>query len=829
MHKKAITEFQKVLAVIAIAMIVSSVLLSSDNTNDRRNEVTGGAVTPINIKTGDKAKFDVIYAKYPKIPKGTLEGLCTSESGCKLGVEHQIPSDKKRGTTGPLGITSAISNTYGEKGRYDPNTLEGSLEIAARYIYNEFLTNSKYDSSAPVPTASKDDIDRAIDFNKNSPQFTEALRVLREKGVPTELLDKLEANNKESIELWMSLQASLKLDGKAINIDGKVGEDTSSAIKNLKSAERVKINGEDYLYLNDGKNGLLMWIVTFEDRTTRIVVSGQPSRDEFFNWVRESTTPKFAIDPSTGKAKINDKDAARVGAGSGVNAYKVGEGDSAKYYIVSESGLKGDEAQKKDLVYNRVEVDGQIVLPDGKVMYYKSGTEYYVEVPPTRTVTKTEERTVQGKKETLTHTVEYNAIKGHPVRISTEFSISDGVSRTPIYMDLKEPNKDGLQEITSINGQNPVTYLSQGGSLGFTYTVTRGAGPAGPILEPKTGTLDPNSKIYIGTAGGLLGGLLVGQVLYAKVNGRFVAITCSKDANERCKEIEALATRATKIKTEEKIAAHGGYFNWFGDLLTEVQSAVRGYSFFSFLYSEPAPFVDDPNLLNILGGPTGELYGWTSFICAERATDIHDLGAAFATSLSGAFAHIEGEKATIIDFNASSGKRQPNLFLYKISFKVNPGIESRGCNMKFKVMISGISGRRSLFVDDGDGSDFVFKVEAGDDPVDFSGNNLIFAQSKNNFDKVSIQFLELTGNVVPCLDGVSEGEELTSRLIDNSPRELNFEDPCGGAYNLFMPLCWGGSSGGEGESTGKGNGGTTTGSQAGKRTGKKSGKPAVNI
>ena len=45
MHKKAITEFQKILAVIAIAMIVSSVLLSSDNTNDRRNKVTGGATT----------------------------------------------------------------------------------------------------------------------------------------------------------------------------------------------------------------------------------------------------------------------------------------------------------------------------------------------------------------------------------------------------------------------------------------------------------------------------------------------------------------------------------------------------------------------------------------------------------------------------------------------------------------------------------------------------------------------------------------------------------------------------------------------------------------
>ncbi len=272
------------------------------------------------------------------------------------------------------------------------------------------------------------------------------------------------------------------------------------------------------------------------------------------------------------------------------------------------------------------------------------------------------------------------------------------------------------------------------------------------------------------------------------------------------------------------------YANWIGDLLKEVQTAIKGYSFFSFLYSEPDPFVDDPNILNLLGGPTGELYGWTSSICVEPATNIHDLGAAFATTLSGAFAHIEGEKATIIDFNASTGQRQPNLFLYKISLKVNPGSESRGCTMKFKVMISGASGRRSLFVDDGDGSDFIFKVEPGGQPVDFSGNNLILAQSKNDFNTVSIIFTELSGLQLPCLDGISEGDELRSTLIDNAPKELNFEDPCSDFhYTFFMPDCWGGAAGGKGESTGVGVGGTTTASQPARRAGAKSGRPAVNI
>jgi len=40
LYKKSMSDFQKILAVIAIAMIVSSVLLSSDSTNDRRNKVT---------------------------------------------------------------------------------------------------------------------------------------------------------------------------------------------------------------------------------------------------------------------------------------------------------------------------------------------------------------------------------------------------------------------------------------------------------------------------------------------------------------------------------------------------------------------------------------------------------------------------------------------------------------------------------------------------------------------------------------------------------------------------------------------------------------------
>lgn len=294
-------------------------------------------------------------------------------------------------------------------------------------------------------------------------------------------------------------------------------------------------------------------------------------------------------------------------------------------------------------------------------------------------------------------------------------------------------------------------------------------------------------------------------------------------------EKQGIKVQLTKEQLERIKPTVVQRFNWFGDMLREIQTAVKGYSFFSFLYSEPAPWVDDPTLLNILGGPTGELYGWTSQICADRATDIHELGAAFATSLSGAFAHVEGEKATIIDFNASTGQRKPNLFLYKISLKVNPGIESRGCNMNFKVMVSGPSGRRSLFVDSGDGSDFVFGVEAGGDPVDFAGNNMVFAQSQNSYDKVSIKFIELTGKVTPCLDGVSEGDELSSPLIANGPQQMNIGDPCGGAYTLFMPACWGGSGEEDGSSgTGKGVGGTTTSSPA-RRGGGRSGKPVVNI
>ena len=116
-------------------------------------EITGFATTSAAkspIKPEDQARFDAIYNKYPTIPRGTFEGLYSAETSLGKNVVHSLPSDVDAGTTGPLGLSRGIyqNKKYNPNGQYDPNTLEGSLEISAVYL-TDFMKSSNYDKNAP--------------------------------------------------------------------------------------------------------------------------------------------------------------------------------------------------------------------------------------------------------------------------------------------------------------------------------------------------------------------------------------------------------------------------------------------------------------------------------------------------------------------------------------------------------------------------------------------------------------------------------------------------------------------------------------------------------
>ena len=240
-----------------------------------------------------------------------------------------------------------------------------------------------------------------------------------------------------------------------------------------------------------------------------------------------------------------------------------------------------------------------------------------------------------------------------------------------------------------------------------------------------------------------------------------------------------------------------GAMNWFADMLSGFQQATSGYSGISMFYDEPDPIIElDEQMTNVLKGID---YGWTSEICKQRMNDAVDSGMAFsAYNQGGASAHVEGEVVPITNFNQSNAAME---YLYKISFAVDPGDETYGCDIEFEVFTKNKIGKMPLLYEKGKPK--VFKAKRKDGEISYAGKDLIFVQSQNLVGEVCIFFKSIEPKTIafkggqqnPCLLGVEEGDELCNRIFINSPKNFDFGDPCQEGPSFFMPGCWSGTTG----------------------------------
>ena len=236
-------------------------------------------------------------------------------------------------------------------------------------------------------------------------------------------------------------------------------------------------------------------------------------------------------------------------------------------------------------------------------------------------------------------------------------------------------------------------------------------------------------------------------------------------------------------------AQHGSKFNWFGDMIKKWSSATAGYPGISLLYDEPDPIIDiDQQMAQLLGG----IDGWTSAICEDEMTQSVDSGSAFSTNIVGAYAHVEGERITSMNFDNSTSEN-----MYKVSLSVDPGNQYRGCNIKFHVSMQG-DGTKYISVGEGNvslaASPHDFQVNKGGSPVSYTGSNMLFFTSDKSYSQVCIKFLEIVPEFYPggegCLIGVVPEDEICNSLMDRGTETLG-DDPCEGDFMYINPLCWG--------------------------------------
>lgn len=135
---------------ILIGIVLIAAVFCVGFMTEKEGKITGavsgmeGVSGMATLSADEKAKFNSVYAKYPNIPRGTLEGLYAAESTYGTNTDHATTETSK----GPLGISDDVYEQYNNKGQYDRTTLEGSLEIAAAYINAKIITQPEYDSSA---------------------------------------------------------------------------------------------------------------------------------------------------------------------------------------------------------------------------------------------------------------------------------------------------------------------------------------------------------------------------------------------------------------------------------------------------------------------------------------------------------------------------------------------------------------------------------------------------------------------------------------------------------------------------------------------------------
>jgi hypothetical protein len=215
------------------------------------------------------------------------------------------------------------------------------------------------------------------------------------------------------------------------------------------------------------------------------------------------------------------------------------------------------------------------------------------------------------------------------------------------------------------------------------------------------------------------------------------------------------------------------------DILTTA-SQIDGYSGIRTLYDEPDWLFYDETVMNVLGGTDG----WAAEICkADVIDDIGtDDGFAFSSTTSGAYAYVQGEVITIINYTNTSENKK--YYYYKLTLVVNAGSKITGCEIDFTAKMDS---EPMVYVEkDGEWSseEQKWNLEKGDSEY-YAGSSMIIRTAQKKYSKACINFDRISEE--SCLLGIEEGDSLCSTIVDGGEREYTDFDcsNCNGLANIF--------------------------------------------
>lgn len=280
-------------------------------------------------------------------------------------------------------------------------------------------------------------------------------------------------------------------------------------------------------------------------------------------------------------------------------------------------------------------------------------------------------------------------------------------------------------------------------------------------------------------SGGTLAGSGLNEDDINNLNERQADLEQQLSNQEKGKENPAKKTELQKLTTLNNLAYLNqptffettGATKWLLDHMKYVEGVNAYPGITSALYSEELDLynkIDEHTANWLLGGAEG----WASELCRMDVMDDEygaDAGYAFSESANGASAHIEGEVIPIKKVDNESNIVQTNI--YKISFQVNPGTSYAGCDIKFTAWLKGQNGKTPLIVGNSSRKAKTLNVDRGDQPISYTGENMIAKETANEYSQACLSFSE----IVPrsgrnCLIGIDEGDELCSDIIEGEEK-----------------------------------------------------------
>ncbi len=487
-----------------------------------------------------------------------------------------------------------------------------------------------------------------------------------------------------------------------------------------------------------------------------------------------STTPTPVLSTTTSTTvKIIDNKLYSISYGN-VKEYTPIPGTSYYYgdgKVIQKGTTENTITEVKDISVTKDLGNGNYIYKQGDTYYYAGG----------------EKPTQIKDKETISAT-----INGKSVKISLEngeiATYTSIDSKNTLYADEKgivyQFDKDNnkievgynYKEVSSKDNTKSSWYTDKGDKNTLHYSEDNGV-----TYTSYDYTQDYLGNIYLKDEEG---------------NYYIVERTSEKDANGNYK----YTLKGEKDKEGNTIDALDYTFTSWGTTIDKWVYYTSGFSGFSMFYNKDDSWIYgnlDETMQNILGG----IDGWSSFVCSgEVSSTDGSVAGAYSSNPGGGYAYIKGERITYINYTESSTNE---YYVYKVSGYVDP----ESCGMEVKFVRKCDDGTSSLFVDSETDSDYVFTLEQGDDPIAYSGSNMIVAQTTHLCSQVCIQFNQIATG---CLNGVSEGDELCSTIVEGG--EQSFDLDCGDFYCGFFGILGGASTGasgfiGDGEySSGEGSG-----------------------